>query len=175
VIGVIWAQADGGVIGRGGGIPWRLPEDQARFKQLTLGSTVLMGRLTWESLPASVRPLPGRRNLVLTSDPAWTADGAERARSIEAAVGTADGDLWVIGGSAVYLAALPLADRLEVTYVDLTCDGDAFAPQLDSSWRAAVTGDWLTSTTGLRYKLATFERGAAIPSHWSAPAPPAPN
>ena len=68
MIGVIWAQADGGVIGRGGAIPWRLPEDQARFKELTLGATVLMGRLTWESLPASVRPLPGRRNLVISSN-----------------------------------------------------------------------------------------------------------
>jgi dihydrofolate reductase len=164
LIGVIWAQADGGVIGSGGSIPWRLPEDQARFKELTLGSTVLMGRLTWESLPASVRPLPGRRNLVLTSDAAWAAEGAERFGSVEAAIASVDGDLWVIGGSAVYAAALPLADRLEVTYVDLACEGDAFAPDLDATWQPRLLGDWLSSTSGLRYKLATFERAAAIPS-----------
>jgi dihydrofolate reductase len=164
VIGVIWAQADGGVIGRAGTIPWRLPEDQARFKELTWGSTVLMGRLTWESLPASVRPLPGRRSLVLTRDRAWSAEGAERVGSVEAALALVDGDLWVIGGSAVYAAALPLADRLEVTYVDLRCDGDAFAPELDASWQCRAAGDWLTSASGLRYKLATFDRAAAIPS-----------
>jgi dihydrofolate reductase len=164
LIGVIWAQADGGVIGMGGGIPWRLPEDQARFKELTHGSTVLMGRLTWESLPASVRPLPGRRNLVITSDPAWSAVGAERVGSLEAAISAADGDLWVIGGSAVYAAALPLADRLEITYVDLTCDGDAFAPELHDGWVPSAAGDWVISRSGLRYKPVTFVRAAAIRS-----------
>ncbi|HVV76134.1 MAG TPA: dihydrofolate reductase [Mycobacteriales bacterium] len=164
MIGIIWAQADGGVIGNAGGIPWRLPEDQARFKQLTLGATVLMGRLTWESLPASVRPLPGRRNLVLTSDASWSAGGAERVGSIQAAIDVVEGDLWVIGGAALYAAALPHADRLEVTYVDLACAGDVFAPDLDAGWRPSSLGQWLTSTTGLRYKLTTFDRAAAIPS-----------
>jgi dihydrofolate reductase len=164
LIGVIWAQADGGVIGRDGAIPWRLPEDQARFKELTLDSTVLMGRLTWESLPASVRPLPGRRNLVLTSDPGWSGNGAERVGSVAGALDLVEGDLWVIGGSAVYAAALPLADRVEVTYVDMVCAGDAFAPELDASWQPRSVGDWLISTSGLRYKLATFDRAAAIPS-----------
>lgn len=164
MIGLIWAQAAGGVIGHAGGIPWRLPEDQARFKELTLGSTVLMGRLTWQSLPASVRPLPGRRNLVLTSDPGWSAEGAERVGSVDAAVDAADGDLWVIGGETVYSAALPLADRIEVTFVDLACEGDAFAPALGPGWRPVLDSEWLTSASGLRYKLATFERTAAIPS-----------
>lgn len=164
MIGVIWAQAVGGVIGRDGAIPWRLPEDQARFKELTLGSTVLMGRLTWESLPAAVRPLPGRRNLVLTSDPAWSGNGAERVDSVGAALDLAEGDLWVIGGSAVYAAALPLADRLEVTFVDLVCEGDAFAPALAAGWRPTTDRGWQTATSGIRYKLVTFERAAAIPS-----------
>ena len=161
---LIWAQAEGGVIGNAGGIPWRLPEDQARFKQLTTGSTVLMGRLTWESLPASVRPLPGRRNLVLTSDAGWSGGGAERVGSIEEAIELTEGDLWVIGGAAVYDAALPYADRVEVTYVDLDCDGDVYAPALGSGWHAVTEGDWLTSSSGLRYKLVTFQRSAAIPS-----------
>ncbi|HVT22722.1 MAG TPA: dihydrofolate reductase [Mycobacteriales bacterium] len=164
MLGVIWAQAHDGVIGDAGAIPWRLPEDQARFKQLTFGATVLMGRRTWQSLPASVRPLPGRRNLVLSSDPHWSSEGAERVGSVGAALDLVEGDLWVIGGSAVYAAALPLADRLEVTYVDLRCDGDAFAPDLGPGWRPILDSDWLTSASGLRYKLVTFERDAAIPS-----------
>ncbi|MGN6472753.1 MAG: dihydrofolate reductase [Mycobacteriales bacterium] len=167
MIGLIWAQAHGGVIGHAGGIPWRLPEDQARFKELTLGSSVLMGRLTWESLPDSVRPLPGRRNLVLTSQSDWRADGAERVSSLEAALATVDGDLWVIGGAALYLAALQFADRVVVTEIDGSFPGDVFAPQLDPSLRIAQTEPdqgWLTSTTGLRFKVTTYERDAAIPS-----------
>jgi dihydrofolate reductase len=164
LIGLIWAQADGGVIGNAGGIPWRLPEDQARFKELTIGATVLMGRLTWESLPAAVRPLPGRRNVVLTSDARWRADGAERVDSMQTARDLASGDLWVIGGAAVYAAALPLADRVEVTYVELSCDGDVRAPVLDAEWQLTIDGDWRTSTTGLRFKCTTYERAAAIPS-----------
>lgn len=164
MIGLIWAQADGGVIGSNGTIPWRLPEDQARFKELTMGSAVLMGRLTWESLPASVRPLPGRRNLVLTSDEAWCAEGGERVASVEAAAGLVEGDLWVIGGAAVYRAALPIADRADVTEIDLDCDGDVFAPELDSSWHPVSAGPWQVSTGGLRYKVTTYVRVAAIPS-----------
>lgn len=163
-VNLVWAQANGGVIGNAGGIPWRLPEDQARFKELTLGSAVLMGRLTWESLPASVRPLPGRRNLVLTTDSVWGEQGAERVDSIESAVRLVDGDLWVIGGAAVYATALPLAGRVEVTYVDLACEGDVHAPELGSDWQPTVEGDWLVSESGLRYKLLTFERSPAIPS-----------
>jgi dihydrofolate reductase len=164
VLALIWAQAEGGVIGNAGAIPWRLPEDQARFKELTIGATVLMGRLTWESLPASVRPLPGRRNLVLSTDPRWAADGGERVHSVESAIDLAARDLWVIGGAAVYAAALPFAERVEATYVDLSCDGDVFAPDLDAGWQLVVDGDWQTSTTGMRFKCATFERAAAIPS-----------
>jgi dihydrofolate reductase len=164
VIALIWAQAEGGVIGQAGAIPWRLPEDQAHFKDLTTGATVLMGRLTWESLPASVRPLPGRRNLVITSDQGWSADGACRVDSVMTAVTLAPDDLWVIGGAAVYDAALPFADRAEVTFVDLACDGDVFAPELDAGWQVTCDGQWQTSRTGLRFKCTTYRRAAAIPS-----------
>ena len=81
-VGMVWAQARGGVIGADGGLPWHLPEDLALFRRLTTGSTVVMGRRTWESLPERFRPLPGRANVVLTSDPAWSADGAQRAGSV---------------------------------------------------------------------------------------------
>lgn len=164
MLALIWAQSTGGVIGLDGGIPWRLPEDQARFKELTMGSAVLMGRKTWESLPASVRPLPGRRNLVLTTNREWAAAGAERVDSVAEAIDRVAGDLWVIGGSAVYAAALPLADQVDVTYVDVVCDGDVFAPELGTDWRPVVEGGWTSSTAGVRYKVTTFARASAIPS-----------
>lgn len=167
MLALIWAQSEGGVIGKDGGIPWRLPEDQANFKALTMGSTVLMGRHTWESLPASVRPLPGRRNLVLTSHADWAADGAERAVSVEAAVDLARGEVWVIGGERVYQAALPLADRAVVTEIDERFDGDTYAPTLGGEWNATTVdppSGWLSSSSGLRYKVTTFHRTAAIPS-----------
>src|SRR5690349_23121744 len=105
-LGLIWAQSASGVIGRSGGIPWRLPEDQARFKELTVGHSVVMGRLTWESLPAKVRPLPGRRNVVVTRDADYRADGATVVGDLDAAL---DSETWVIGGAQIYALALPLA------------------------------------------------------------------
>lgn len=157
-VNLIWAQSTSGVIGRAGGIPWRLPEEQARFKQLTLGHTVVMGRLTWESLPASVRPLPGRRNVVLTRDAGYIADGATVVTSLEDAL--ADDDVWVIGGAEIYVLTLPLATRCEVSEIDLDLPpegGDAIAPVLDESWQAG-TGEWLTGRTGLRYRLHSYRR-----------------
>ena len=85
-VGLVWAQSTSGVIGRGGDIPWRVPEDLARFKQVTMGHTVVMGRRTWDSLPARVRPLPGRRNVVLSRQTDFTADGAEVLGSLEQAL-----------------------------------------------------------------------------------------
>ena len=154
-LGLIWAQSSTGVIGRDNDIPWRLPEDQARFKELTLGQTVLMGRLTWESLPAKVRPLPGRRNIVITRDAGYTADGAEVVTELPH-----DLNGWVIGGAQVYALALPVAARCEVTEIDIDlapADGDALAPVLDDSWSAS-TGEWLTSRSGLRYRFCSYLR-----------------
>ena len=104
-MGLIWAQSPSGVIGRAGGIPWRLPEDLARFKELTMGHTVVMGRLTWESLPRKVRPLPGRRNVVLTRQADYMAEGATVVRSLDEAL--TDDETWVIGGEQIYALALP--------------------------------------------------------------------
>jgi dihydrofolate reductase len=156
-VGLIWAQSTSGVIGRDGGIPWRLPEDQARFKELTMGHTVVMGRLTWESLPAKVRPLPGRKNVVLTRQADYMADGADVVTTLEDAV---DGETWVIGGEQIYKLALPIATRCEVTEVEIDLprdDGDAIAPVLDESWVGA-TGDWLTSCSGLRFRYHSYRR-----------------
>jgi dihydrofolate reductase len=157
-VGLIWAQSAGGVIGRAGGIPWRLPEDQARFKQLTMGHTVVMGRLTWESLPTTVRPLPGRRNVVLTSQTDYVADGAEVVSTLEEAL--TDEETWVIGGEQIYALALAAASRCEVTEIEIDLrreDGDAVAPVLDEAW-AARSGEWLTSSSGLRYRFHSYLR-----------------
>jgi dihydrofolate reductase len=157
-VGLIWAQSTSGVIGRDGGIPWRLPEDQARFKELTMGHTVVMGRLTWESLPASVRPLPGRRNVVLTRQADYPADRAEVVATLDDAV--TDEETWVIGGEQIYALALPIATRCEVTEVEIDLprdDNDAVAPVLDESW-LGTEGEWLTSSSGLRYRFLTYRR-----------------
>jgi dihydrofolate reductase len=158
VVGLIWAQSTSGVIGRDGGIPWRLPEDQARFKEITMGHTVVMGRLTWESLPAKVRPLPARRNVVLTRHADYMADGAEVVTTVDDAL--QDDETWVIGGEQTYSLALPIATRCEVTEVEIDLpreDGDAVAPVLDESWVGAE-GEWLTSSSGLRYRFFSYQR-----------------
>jgi dihydrofolate reductase len=161
-VGLVWAQSTSGVIGRGGDIPWRVPEDLARFKQVTLGHTVVMGRRTWDSLPAAVRPLPGRRNVVLSRQSDFAAKGAEVVDSLEAALafsGT-EPETWVIGGAQIYLLGLPRATRCEVTEVDIDLprdDEDAVAPLLDESW-LGETGEWLVSRSGLRYRFHTYRR-----------------
>ncbi|SDQ77513.1 dihydrofolate reductase [Quadrisphaera sp. DSM 44207] len=161
-VGLIWAQAANGVIGDRGRLPWHLPEDLARFKALTTGSTVVMGRATWESLPERNRPLPGRRNVVLTRRAGWAAEGALAAGSVEEALALAGGDAWVIGGARAYEAAMAHADRLEVTELEDAFAGDVRAPALGAGWRLArrdpVDG-WRTSRTGLRYRDLSYARG----------------
>jgi dihydrofolate reductase len=157
-VGLIWAQSPSGVIGRAGGIPWRLPEDLARFKELTMGHTVVMGRLTWESLPAKVRPLPGRRNVVVTRQADFMADGATVVGGLDEV--PADDQTWVIGGGQIYTLALPFATRCEVTEVEVDLpreDDDVVAPVLDEEW-VGVEGDWMTSTSGLRYRFSSYQR-----------------
>ncbi len=168
-VSLIWAQSASGVIGRAGDIPWRLPEDMSRFKALTMGHTVVMGRRTWESLPARFRPLPGRRNVVLTRQADYVAEGAHVVRSFEDALSprgsSADDALmhdnvWVIGGAEIYALALPYAGRCEVTEVDLDMpreDDDAAAPVLDEGW-AAQDEDWQVSDSGLRYRFSSYQR-----------------
>jgi dihydrofolate reductase len=166
-VSLIWAEAADRVIGDKGTIPWHLPEEQQHFKQLTLGSTVVMGRGTWESLPASVRPLPGRRNVVISRQPSYDAPGAEVASSLEAALRLADGDVWVIGGASIYAEALPFADRVVRTRVHLEVEGDTRAPVLDADW-TMVARDPATglhrSASGVEYCVATLVRTRGVPS-----------
>ncbi len=157
-VALIWAQSSSGVIGRDGSIPWVLPEDLARFKRLTMGHTVVMGRRTWESLPVRFRPLPGRRNIVVSRNPDYRAEGAAVVDSIEAGLG--EGQTWVIGGAQIYHLAMPLASRCEITEVDIGLhlrDDDTLAPVLGESW-TGTTGDWQDSTSGLRYRFYSYLR-----------------
>jgi dihydrofolate reductase len=163
VIGLIWAQAANGVVGAGGAMPWHLPEDMAHFRETTRGAAVIMGRRTWDSLPERFRPLPGRRNIVLTRRPGWRADGAEPVIGLDAALALVPpgADVWVIGGGEVYRQALPLADRVVRTDLEQAFDGDVTAPHLDGGWRLTARDPaegWHTSHTGLRYRMSTFDR-----------------
>jgi dihydrofolate reductase len=153
---MIWAEARDRVIGAGGGIPWRVPGEQALFKQRTIGSTVVMGRATWDSLPERVRPLPGRRNVVLTRDPAWQAEGAEVAGSVDEVLARYD-DFWVIGGAAVYAAFFPFADEIVRTEIDLAVEGDTYAPALGDEW-TATPGEWETAPNGIKYRVVEHRR-----------------
>jgi len=149
-----------------GALPWHLPEDLRLFRALTTGGTVVMGRRTWESLPARFRPLPGRRNVVLSSslDPAGL--GAEVVRTVEDVLAL-QSDLWVIGGGGVYAALLAHADEVVVTEVDAQLPGDTWAPPLGADWalgvRVPATG-WSESSGGLRFRVSQWRRGPAADS-----------
>ena len=134
-ISLVVAVADNGVIGRGGALPWRLPDDMRHFKAVTMGKPVLMGRRTFESIG---RPLPGRRNLLLSRGGAADADGIERVQTVQEAcklVGDAT-ELCVIGGAQVYVATLPYAKRIYLTQVHAAVTGDTYFPMHElSAWR----------------------------------------
>jgi dihydrofolate reductase len=152
VIGLIWAQSANGVIGRDGGLPWHLPEDLKHFRTLTAGATVLMGRRTWESLPPRFRPLPGRRNVVLSRT---QQEGVETFPELAPALAAVSGDGWVIGGAAVYRAALPFADRIVVTDIRESFEGDTRAPEVGRA--PDSVGEWQESSTGLHYRFLTWD------------------
>ena len=131
------ARADNGVIGRNGQLPWRIPADLKRFKALTMGKSMVMGRKTFESFPS---PLPGRRHIVLTRDRAWTAEGAEVAHSVDEAIAMAGDDVAVIGGAEVFALFTP--DRVQLTEVHATPEGDAVVPAFDSAdWHEVFRED----------------------------------
>lgn len=161
---LIYARAANGVIGKDNTIPWHIPEDMAHFKQLTLGCPVVMGRKTWDSLPARFRPLPGRTNIVVTRQSDWKAEGAVRAASLQDALQQAPAGqtVWVIGGAQIYAEALPLADRLEVTEIDQDFVGDAYAPALGTEWAESARSRHV-STNGLPFSFVTYGRAGGRP------------
>jgi dihydrofolate reductase len=134
-IALIVARARNGVIGRDGGLPWKIPGELAHFKRTTMGHPVVMGRRTWESIG---RPLPGRRNIVVTRNADFAAAGAEVAASLDAALALCAGsnEVFVIGGAELYAQALPRASRAVVTEIDADYDGDAHFPALSpAEWQ----------------------------------------
>lgn len=174
VVGVIWAQAQDRVIGAEGTMPWHVPEDMAYFRQVTRGSPVVMGRRTWESLPETFRPLPGRVNVVITGDDARsrqiTEQGALTVSSLQEAVERAEphaaetSTVWVMGGGTIYAEAIDtgLARVAAVTQLDLNVDGDTYAPALDpQQWHlvsAAPEEGWQPSESGVGYRFETYAR-----------------
>ena len=154
---LILAMADNGVIGKDGAIPWRIADDMKRFKALTLGKTVVMGRKTWDSLPK--KPLPGRDNVVVTRDAGWQAEGAIPVHALDAAL---KGDVMVIGGAEIYRAALSLATRIELTEVHQAFDGDAVFDFDRTGWRESARADHATPD-GLAYSYVTLVRSAPTP------------
>ena len=130
---LIYARAANGTSGRDGTLPWHLPADLRRFKAMTLGRPMIMGRKTFESFP---KPLPGRRHIVLTRDSTWQAPGAEVAQSIDQALALAGAtEVAIIGGAEVNALFLPIANRIELTEIHAEVPGDTFMPALDASWR----------------------------------------
>jgi dihydrofolate reductase len=158
-IHMIFARAANGVIGRDNTIPWRLPEDMARLKRLTHGWPVIMGRKTWDSLPAKFRPLPGRTNIVITRQAGWKEAGAETAASLADALAlcASSAEAWILGGAQIYAQAMPLADRIEVTEIAEHIEGDAYAPTLGPEWRETAREDHV-SANGMKFSFITYEK-----------------
>jgi dihydrofolate reductase len=158
-IGLVYARSRNGVIGKDGVLPWHLPEDLAHFKRITMGHPVIMGRKTWESLPPKFRPLPGRRNIVVTRQADWQAEGASRASSLQDAIALCEArdQAWIIGGAQIFHDALPLAHCCEVTEIDADFEGDVFAPRLDESWHETARENHV-SAGGVRFSFVTYTR-----------------
>ena len=152
-ITLVAAVATNGVIGRGGGLPWRLPEDMRHFKTLTVGHVLVMGRRTYDSIG---RPLPGRTTIVVTRDPAWESEGVRTAPTVERALSEArslNDEVFVVGGAEVYQAALPYADRMVITHIDAEPEGDTWFPAVDwSQWRETARELYAG------FAVATYER-----------------
>ncbi len=151
------ARADNGVIGDGDTIPWRLPEDQRRFKTMTMGKPMIMGRKTFDSLPGL---LPGRRHIVLSRDKAWEGDGADVASSVENALKMANAPhIAVIGGAEIYKAFLGKADRIELTEVHSKPKGDIKMPAFDDAvWKETAREDHGAKNGNPAYSFVTLKR-----------------
>ena len=144
MVTIVAAVAKNGCIGRGGELPWRIPEDLRRYKEVTMGKVVIMGRKTWESIPERHRPLPGRTNVVVTRQTNYRLPGGvERVGSLaEALAAHRAEDVVINGGAAIYRDAMVHADELDITHVDREVDGDTFFPAIDPAvWKESRRDD----------------------------------
>lgn len=157
---LIYARARNNVIGVNGDLPWHLPEDLAHFKRTTLGQPVIMGRITWESIPEKFRPLPGRTNVVVSRQTEFEASGAQVVASLQAAMDLFSPDqvVWLIGGAQLYAQAMPYAQQLVVTEIDADFQGDAWAPDLIANEWQETERTRHVSAQGLAYSLVTLQR-----------------
>jgi dihydrofolate reductase len=160
-IALVVAMAENRVIGKGGTLPWRIPEDMKWFREITMGKPCIMGRKTWESLPK--KPLPGRINIVVTRDSRYVADGATVVTSFDDAVTAAmrhePEEISVLGGAQIYAEAMKRADRIYLTRVHKAFDGDAFFPATDErEWQATQRVALQTSSSGLTYDIVELDR-----------------
>lgn len=159
-LALIAAVARNGAIGRGNQLLWSEPEDRKHFRRVTLGAPVIMGRKTWESLPARFRPLPGRRNIVVTRDAQWRSAGADAVPSLDAALDLLAGTAraFVIGGAEIYALALPLADQLVLTEIDADLIGDTFFPAFDRARFSVASREPRVAADGTAYSFVTYKR-----------------
>lgn len=167
-INLMWAQTNNGIIGDAGAMPWHVPEDLAHFREMTRGFPVIMGRSTWNSLPPRFRPLPGRLNVVLTRDKNREKElrtaGARVAFTARQALDIAAEEdpeqVWVMGGAQIYDLFIGLADRCEITQLNLPeVGGDTVAPTLGEQWklyRSSPSQGWHTSSTRVQYRFETY-------------------
>ena len=159
ILTLVAAVARNRVIGIDNHLPWRLPADLKHFKELTHGHTVIMGRKTWESLPDNFRPLPGRRNIVLTRDTNYRAEGGVVANSLPAAVSAAGNDqAFVIGGAELYAASMLQADCLQLTEIDAEFAGDTFFPAVDLDEWIETSRQTHHDNAGFDYAFVSYQR-----------------
>lgn len=157
-IALIAAVASNRAIGKDNQLLWQLPEDMRYFRETTRGKTVIMGRRTWESLPARFRPLPERRNIVVTRDRDYVAAGATVTHSLPAAIAAAGDEAFVIGGAELYRQALPLAQRLYLTEVAQAFEGDVFFPEIQTADWQEISRTEQCSAAGLAFAFVVYQR-----------------
>ena len=157
-VSIIVAMARNRVIGRDGQLPWHIPEDLKRFKQLTMGHHIVMGRKTWDSLG---RLLPGRRHVIVSRQPDYRVPGAQIVRSLDTAIAACAGDeeIFIIGGGEIYRQALTLTDRIYLTQVALDAEGDTAFPELQpQNWKEAAREHKVDPASGIEYVFLTLQR-----------------
>jgi dihydrofolate reductase len=158
MLAIIVAYSGNRVIGHQGTLPWTIPTDLRRFRALTLEQAVVMGRKTFESIPQAYRPLPNRRNVVVSRDADYRSPGAETHSSLSDALDACDHECFVVGGASVYAQALPLVDRVYATHVTGNCAGDAFFPSLDPTEWTCIEESEPKVENGHRFGFRTYDR-----------------